>query len=201
MPYLLTEEDIPKAGAVLADAFSRDPLWNRVFEKYPRFNAEPATFFETPVRICQRFGQVWASSPALEGVMAWLPAEKSRVTFWRALRSGALGLFLRIGPAAGRAMERIFNPMERDRFEYTAGLSCHYLQVLGVGSEHQGQGHGGALLRALIDECETVRRHLYLETETESNVALYKKFGFRVVKKITLPVVELPMWEMDRAPT
>lgn len=201
MPYHVTEEEIPKAGAVLAEAFSRDPLWNRVFEKFPRLNVEPAVFYETPVRICLRFGHVWASSPALEGVMAWVPAEKSKVTFLRALRSGALRLFLRIGPEAGRAMGRIFNPMERDRLEYTAGLPCHYLQILGVGPDHQGQGHGGALLRALIDECEVSHRHLYLETETESNVALYEKFGFRVVKKITLPIVELPMWEMDRAPS
>ncbi len=53
MPYHVTEENIPKAGAVLADAFSRNPLWNRIFELCPRLNAEPAAFFETTVRICR----------------------------------------------------------------------------------------------------------------------------------------------------
>ena len=41
---------------------------------------------------------------------------------------------------------------------------------------------------------------LYLETETENNVAMYEKYGFKVVKKTTLPIINLPMWEMVRAP-
>ena len=39
---------------------------------------------------------------------------------------------------------------------------------------------------------------IYLETETEENVSLYKKFGFEILKKITLPELNLPMWEMIR---
>ena len=56
------------------------------------------------------------------------------------------------------------------------------------------------MLRELVDECDRSGRHLYLETETEENVAMYEGLGFQVIKKVTLPVVELPMWEMMRAP-
>jgi hypothetical protein len=56
------------------------------------------------------------------------------------------------------------------------------------------------LLRALIAHSEQVKRPIYLETETEKNVRMYERFGFTVVKQITLPVINLPMWEMVREP-
>jgi hypothetical protein len=34
---------------------------------------------------------------------------------------------------------------------------------------------------------------LYLETETEINVCIYKRYGFIVVKEIVLLMINLPM--------
>ena len=31
-----------------------------------------------------------------------------------------------------------------------------------------------------------------------ANVSLYQKFGFEIVKKFTIPSLNLPMWEMVR---
>lgn len=52
---------------------------------------------------------------------------------------------------------------------------------------------------ALFDEAEMLNGTLYLETETGRNVAMYERFGFEVIRRITLPVVDLPMWEMVRS--
>ena len=41
---------------------------------------------------------------------------------------------------------------------------------------------------------------IYLETETENNVRLYEKFGFKTLDQRILPVVNLPVWEMKREP-
>jgi len=41
---------------------------------------------------------------------------------------------------------------------------------------------------------------IHLEPFTEENVKMYEHFGFRLLKKITLPIVDLPMWEMVRKP-
>jgi hypothetical protein len=50
----------------------------------------------------------------------------------------------------------------------------------------------------LVEKSEQVGLSLYLERETEANVSLYEHFGFTVIKKITLPMIDLPMWEMTR---
>ena len=90
----------------------------------------------------------------------------------------------------------IFRPIEADRKEHMRGKSYIYLQVIGVAPTLQGQGYGGKLLRALFEQSEQAGVALYLETETEDNVRMYEHFGFRVIQEITLPVVNLPMWEL-----
>jgi ribosomal protein S18 acetylase RimI-like enzyme len=80
------------------------------------------------------------------------------------------------------------------------GRAYIYLMIIGVASEFQGQGFGGKLLRALIEKSERGGVPIYLETETERNVRMYERLGFRVLNQITLPLVNLPMWEMVREP-
>jgi ribosomal protein S18 acetylase RimI-like enzyme len=99
-----------------------------------------------------------------------------------------------------RKMAPAFLPIERDRREHMRGRAFIYLQIIGVAPRHQGKGFGGRLLRAIIAESEQEGRPLYLETETEENVRLYERFGFRVIRKLILPGLELPMWEMAREP-
>ena len=126
------------------------------------------------------------------------------MTFWRVVRSGALWASLKLASSVLRStslvreMPVIFRQLEEDREANMQGESFVYLQVIGVAPAHQGRGFGGKLLRALIERCEQTGMPLYLETETERNVSMYQRFGFRVVKQIVLPVIDLPMWEMVR---
>jgi ribosomal protein S18 acetylase RimI-like enzyme len=122
------------------------------------------------------------------------------MTMWRMIQSGAIFAGMRIGVKAGRKMRPVFAPLQHDRKENMRGKSFIYLFIIGVASELQGQGFGGKLLHALIDNCDTSGNYLYLETEIEQNVKLYEKFGFSTVKQITLPIVNHPMWEMLREP-
>ena len=80
------------------------------------------------------------------------------------------------------------------------GRDYVYVMIVGVDPEHQGQGFGSKLLRALIEESDRTGVPIYLETETEDNVSMYEHLGFKVLAKITLPVVEVPLWEMLREP-
>ena len=194
--YRLTKKDVRRASVVLGDAFQHDPVWNAVLgDATP---AQRAAAFETPVRYGLKYGEVYAPTENLEGVTSWLPGRLADMTFWRVLRCGALWAGLKLGPQAARLMGPIFRPIEADRRETMRGRAYIYLQVLGVAPEYQGQGHGGKLVRALIEKSEQAGLPLYLETETEGNVCLYEHFGFRVVKQISLPIIDLPMWEMVR---
>jgi ribosomal protein S18 acetylase RimI-like enzyme len=194
--YRVRKKDVPQAGAVLADAFQHDPVWNAIFGDAKR--AQRAYAFETPVRYCRRYGEVYAPTVNLEGVAAWVPGALADMTLWRVLRSGAFLAGMKLGAPLARSMAPIFKPIEIDRKRNMQGKSYIYLQVIGVAPTFQGQGFGGTLLRALIERSEGAGMPLYLETETEDNVRMYERFGFQVVKEIVLPIVDLPMWEMVR---
>jgi len=197
--YALQKKDVAKAGSVLKDAFRRDPLWQSILAGEPDCQRKLQAFFEVPVLYCLRYGQVYALSPAIEGVAAWMPGELADMGLWRLIRSGAIRQGWRLGLRVGRKLDRIFAGTVRDRREHMKGRPYLYLLVLGVATEQQGRGLGGLLLRSLISLSERSRRALYLETETEQNVRLYEKFGFRTLKEVRLPDIELPFWEMARS--
>ena len=197
--YRMQKKDIPKSGAVLADAFQHDPVWNNVFAGGAAMEQRKSVF-ETPVRYSLMFGEAYATSEKLEGIVAWVPGDLADMTAWRMIRSGAIWSGMRIGAKLLRRMEPVNKPLQSDRKENMRGSPFLYLQIFGVASEFQRQGFGGKLLRALIEKSEQAGIPIYLETETEPNVRMYEKFGFRLLKEISLPVIDLPMWEMAREP-
>ncbi len=194
--YRLQKKDLPRATAVLTAAFQQDPVWNAIWgDARPK---QRAASFEAPVRYSLKYGAVYAPSEALEGVIAWTPGALADMTFWRMLRSGAMWSGMKMGARAATKMAAIFDPLDADRKENMGGTPFLYVLVIGVEPQCQGQGFGGHLLRALIEKSEQDQVPIYLETETEGNVRMYEHLGFRVLKEIELPVVNLPMWEMAR---
>ena len=201
MLYRLQKKEILKAATVLADAFQHDPLWNKILEGESNIEEKFRACFEAPVRYCYKFGEVYASSENLEGVAAWVTGRAPDMTFWRMIQSGAIIPGMKMGSKVGKKMEAVFKPIVRDRHENMKGKPYIYLLVIGVATEFQGQGFGGKIMRELIDKCEQSGNHLYLETETQENVDMYERYGFKTIKQITLPVVDQPMWEMIREST
>jgi ribosomal protein S18 acetylase RimI-like enzyme len=200
MLYRVHKGDIMRVGRVLADAFQRDPLWNKICEGESDLEKRFRALFEVPVRHCLKYGEVYATSLDLEGVAAWVPGKYADMTAWRIIRSGALGAAMRMGSNIAKKMRPVFKPVTEDRHENTAGYTYLYLCIVGVATELQGKGFGRKLIGAAIEKSERKGLQLYLDTETEKNVKMYEHFGFRLLKRITLPKVDLPMWEMVREP-
>lgn len=196
--YRLQKKDALRAGAVLAEAFREDPLWKEIFGG-AGFEQQ-RSLFEAPVRYCLRYGQVYAPSDRLEGVITWVSGNLADMTLWRMLVSGAIWPGMLGGLRLSAKMQPIFRPIEIDRKVNMKGGPYLYIPVLGIAPQFQGQGVGGRLLKAIIAESDRARLPVYLETETESNVRWYGGFGFETIRQISLPVIGLPMWEMVRKP-
>ncbi len=192
MLFRVQKGDVTRVGKVLVDAFQHDPVWNKIFEGESNLEMRYRAFFEIPVRYCLKYGEVYAPSENLEGIVAWVPEKYAEMTAWRMIRSGATG--------AAKKMGSVFKPMAEDRRKYMAGCTYLYLLVVGVATGMQGKVFGRKLVGAAIEKSEREGRQLYLETETEENVQMNEHFGFRLLKNITLPIVDLPMWEMVRKP-
>ena len=200
MLYRVHKGDIKRVGRVLTDAFQRDPLWNKICEGESDLEKRFRALFEVPVRHCLKYGEVYAPSLDLEGVVAWVPGKYADMNAWRLINSGALGAAMRMGSNIAKKMRPTFKPVTEDRHARMAGHTFLYLLIVGVSTGLQGKGFGRKLIGAAIEKSEREGLQLYLETETEENVKMYEHFGFILLKMITLPIVDLPMWEMVREP-
>ena len=73
-----------------------------------------------------------------------------------------------------------------------------HLGPVGVERPLQGQGVGGALLRAFCARMDVENAMAYLETDKRQNVGLYGHFGFRIIAEEQ--VLGIPNWFMARNP-
>ena len=200
--YEVQKKDIPKAGVTLADAFQNHPLWSRFLKDEAKLD-ERGGFFEAPIRYCFKYGEVYATSERLEGIAVWVPGDLADMTIWRLIQSGAIvsGLgAMRVCTKLVQQQVRILGPLEADRKANMKGRAYIYLMIIGVATQFQGQGLGGKLLRAVIEKGEQMELPIYVETETEKNIRMYENLGFRQIKQVTLPIVDLPQWELIRIP-
>lgn len=72
-----------------------------------------------------------------------------------------------------------------------------YLSVLSVSPESQGQGHGSALLEPGLEAVDRDGMGCWLETQRESNIPFYARFGFELVRKLEVEP-GIPLWLMWR---
>ena len=191
--YKLQKKDIKKAVDVFVSAYSDDPMMEKFMKEEDKRRAQ----FEVMTRFCLKYGNVFASSDNIEGVMAIVPHDKGDMTGWRILRSGGFFIGLKLA-SLRKIMEASSKAIEEAKKDLDIGPYI-FLFIMAVSKEEQGKGFGGKFLRAIIEKSEIEKKPIYLETQNEKNVSLYEHFGFQVVKKINMPdPVNLPMWLMVR---
>ena len=200
MLYRVQKRDVAQAGKVLADAFQNDPAWSKIFEGVSHREKRLGANFEVAIRCGLKYGEVYAPSEALEGVIAWVPGKYADMNAWHLMRSGAMGAMIRIGLQALKRMAPVYTPVTEFRRKYMAEHEFLYLLVFGVATEMHGKGFGRKLIDAVIEKAEQERLPLLVGAGSEDNVKMYEHFGFRVLEKITLGEVGLPEWEMVREP-
>jgi len=200
--YKIQKKDIHKVGVALADAFHRDSVWKLFFKEEATID-QRGLLFETPIRYCIKYGKVYATSEHLEGIAAWVPGNLADITIWRVIQIGALfsGMkALRACTKLAQQQERIFKPLQAARRTNMKGREYIYLMIIGVTSAFQRQGFGRKLIEALIGESTQTGNPIYTETQNEENVRFYESLGFKAINQITLPIINLPHWELIREP-
>jgi len=198
-PCRLAPGQVRDAAAVLARAFMDDPV-NREFVPDPAQRRRVLRLvFGFWLRLACLKGGAYASSEKLEGIAVWLRSDRLEVSAWTALRCGGFGLVLGIEPrvlARYQEFERVVRAMQR-RLLPEPHL---YLATLAVDPEQQGKGFGRRLLELMVEQADRSGQACYLETALGRSVGLYRKSGFEVAEKLTVPGTGAQLWAMTRPP-
>lgn len=167
--------DRPAIVAVLAAAFADDPALAWIFPDSARRPARLLRFFDLITRADARLplAQVaLAADGCIIGAALWRPPEQ-----WALPTTSLIANLPRLAGTFGMALPRTLRLM--GAMDHQHDRRPHwYLQFIGVAPQAQGQGLGGALLRAGLTRASGAP--CYLETATPSNVGLYQAHGFGV---------------------
>ncbi len=189
--------DVPGVANDLAAAFADDVMFDWFFRADGRRDEARARFFRMLIGQ-MAFGAGRIERPAGGGAAAvWMPFSFVGPTpFFQELRAlptllfvTGLSRFSRL--TALRADMDKHHPMDRPHA---------YLWFLGVTPEAQGHGVGSRLLKVGTDRLDAAGQPAYLETQTERNIALYRRHGFEVTSEHKARPDAPPLWSMWREP-
>jgi len=195
----LQRSQIEPAAQMLARAFHNDPLCSYFIpNEVARRNLLPH-IFKLRLRFGISQGEVYATSPNLEGVAVWLP-DKADMTHLSMVENGVISLLPKLGIRTIYRLFLAYRFITRVRKRCTPSRYWH-LSPLGVDPNSQGQGYASALLRPMLTRLDHQQLPCYIESQNEKNIGIYLHYGFRIVDNIIIPSTGIAHWCMIREPS
>lgn len=196
-PVLAGPADSEAVAADLADAFSDDVMFDWFLRADRHRAAARLKFFRLLVG-SMAMGVARIERPAAGGAAAvWMPFEAVGPTPLSTLIRALPTLLSATGIGRFGRLLAVMQDMDK---HHPVDRPHAYLWFLGVVKEAQGRGVGSRLLKVATDRLDGAGAAAYLETQTERNIALYRRHGFQVVSEHR-PRSDAPrLWSMWREP-
>jgi len=193
----LTKAQVKPVAEMMARAFQDDTISAYFFPDVSERKNKAPYAFESLIRYGLLYGEVYATSPNLEGAAVWLPSDKVHRTPWRRIRSGDLLMVFKVGRKTA-SRQRSLGDYASSVHKRHVPFKHWYLQLIGVDPACQGKGYASILLRAMFARIDKERLPCYLEATTEKNVPIYQHYGFKIVEEGKVPGSEVTLWAMLR---
>lgn len=176
-----SDKDILLAAAALGLAFQNDPALTWIMPDLPRRVRMLPDFFSVMAGQSRRHGEILASPDRRAAALWYPPGEVSDGLV--ASISDSLRLLAHFGTALPRGLK-----VEKEIHKrHPHPQPYAYLRFVGVSPSLQGQGWGGALIRAGIARAAAKGQGVLLETATQGNVAIYAGLGFEISEEWRVP--------------
>ena len=186
------------AAEMLSQAFFADPLSVYFFPDPEKRKTLQPQLMEYWLRHDVVYGEVYAISPKLEGIAAWVHSDKADRTLWRLLRNGAY--FIKLDRETDEKRKIVHNLCAEMHNRHVTGPHW-YLEFIGTAPELRGKGYASKLLRPMLARLDKEGLPCYLETQNEKNLPIYQNYGFKVVEEAIIPGTEVRNWAMLRGNT
>ena len=196
--YIVEEKDLDRLADIAADAYKDYPLHNW-FTK-GKYNAKASKIImKISLKTMFKDAVIYADSEELNGFAIWLPFGFTGSKTLPFLFNGGIKLILSTGLGIiGRLLTYETFAMKLKK-KYTNNVDW-YLYNLSIKKDAQGKGIASKLLRPMLYFCDQEQMVCYLETNKESNVALYEHYDFTLEEKVLIPKSDVWHYAMTRNP-
>ncbi|HEY4987658.1 MAG TPA: GNAT family N-acetyltransferase [Bradyrhizobium sp.] len=189
-----TAADAEGLGQTLTRAFYDDPVMMHLMPDVRDRDTKLPRVFKLLFKLALPHRACFVTS-GYEAATLWRPPNGWHVSIWEYLVNAPelLGIF------GARALT-VLNTM--DRVEKLHPHTPHwYLQTIGTDPDRQGKGYG-SLMRQQLAVADAAGLPCYLESSKDTNIAIYKSFGFDVTGEIKIPdgPTLWPMWRDAHRP-
>jgi GNAT superfamily N-acetyltransferase len=186
---LAAPADVNAISQMLGRAFWDDPLTSFLIPDVKRRVVALPRMFRLLLKLGLPHGACHVTS-GYECATLWRPPNQWHVHFWQYITNGPelLGVF------GGNAL-KVMSTM--DRIEKQHPKAPHwYLQTIGTDPPKQGKGFASLIMRHQLDKADAAGTPCYLESSKDTNIPVYRSFGFEVTGEIRIPdgPTLWPMW-------
>ena len=196
--YIVQKKDLNRLAAVAADAYRDYPLHNWLTKG--KYDAKAsALIMQISLKTMTEDAVIYADSEEINGFAVWLPFGFTGSKTFPFLLNGGLRLILHSGLGIiGRLLTYETYAMNLKK-TFTENYDW-YLYNLSIKKDAQGKGIASKLMRPMLQFCDDERMVAYLETNKETNVALYRHYGFDLMKDEQIPKSTVTHYAMVRQP-
>lgn len=196
--YIVKKEDLKKLAEVAADAYQDYPLHNW-FTKGKYDPVASKLIMQISLKTMIEDAVIYADSEEMNGFAVWLPLGFTGSKTIPFLVNGGLRLIFHSGIGIISRLLTYENYAMNLKKEFTEHVDW-YLYNLSIKKEAQGKGIASKLLRPMLQFCDNENIVCYLETNKESNVGLYKHYGFELSREECIPKSDVMHYAMVRKP-
>lgn len=196
--YIVPKEDLGKLAEIAADAYRDYPLHNW-FTKGKYDEKASDLIMQITLKTMTEDAVIYADSKEMNGFAVWIPFGFSGSKTLPFLFSGGLELICHSGPGIIGRLLTYENYAMNLKKQFTDNYDW-YLYNLSIKKEAQGKGIASKLMRPMLQFCDDEQMVAYLETNKESNVGLYKHYGFDLMKEELIPKTPVTHYAMVRKP-
>jgi ribosomal protein S18 acetylase RimI-like enzyme len=189
---LATAADAEPLSQMLARAFAGDPLTSHLLPNLVTRGEKLPRMFKLLFKLGLPYNACYVTS-GCEAATLWRPPNGWHVHLKDYIINAPELLRIFGGNVFG-----VMSTM--DRVEKLHPPKPHwYLQTIGTDPGKQGKGFGSLILRDMLARADAAQMPCYLESSKDTNIPIYKSFGFAVTGEIKIPGGPT-LWPMWREP-
>ena len=196
--YIVQKKDLDRLAEVAADAYLDYPLHNW-FTKGKYDPVASRLIMQISLKTMTEDAVLYADSEEMNGFAAWLPFGFAGSKTMPFLMNGGMRLILHSGPGIIGRLLTYENYAMNLKKQFTDHYDW-YLYNLSIRKDAQGKGIASKLMRPMLQFCDDERMVAYLETNKETNVSLYRHYGFDLMKEELIPKTPVTHYAMVRRP-